>query len=397
MTEQRTYLETHPWLTFGLDMQGAPPDFWIALGECHSKCEHLAGVALAPEVDKYLHRVYLAKGVAATTAIEGNTLSEQQVLQHLEGSLQVAPSQEYLKQEIDNILRGYNLVLDEISKGQLPPLSVERIKSLNAIVLIKLELADEETVPGQIRHHSVGVPGYRGAPAEDCEYLLARLCDWLNGPDFIPQPGQELMYAIVKATLAHLYLAWIHPFGDGNGRTARLIEVQILLASGAPSPACQLLSNHYNSTRAQYYKHLELARTDPRSFVRYAVNGLRDGLREQIETIRVQQWEIAWLNHVHKSCDELKGAKKARLKNLVLTLTSADSPTEFSKLRELSARVALDYRGFADRTLSRDLRILEKLDLIRRTDDGKWVANKRSILAFLPVRAKKESHRSKTP
>jgi len=391
MTRQRTYLDTHPWITFSLDMQGAPPDFWIALGECHSKCEHLAGVALAPDVDKYLHRVYLAKGVSATTAIEGNTLSEQQVLQHIQGTLQVAPSQEYLKQEIDNIISGYNLVLDEISKGKLPPFSVERIKTLNAIVLTKLELADQETVPGKIRHHSVGVPGYRGAPAEDCEYLLDRLCSWLNGPDFIPQPGQELMYAIIKATVAHLYLAWIHPFGDGNGRTARLIEVQILLASGAPSPACQLLSNHYNSTRSQYYKHLELARTDPRSFVRYAVNGLRDGLREQIEAIRVQQWEIAWLNHVHKSCDELKGAKKARLKNLVLTLTSVNNPTEFSKLRDLSARVALDYRGLADRTLSRDLRILEKLGLIRRKTDGKWVANKRSILSFLPVRAKKES------
>src|SRR5882724_5607966 len=112
MTRQRTYLDTHPWISFSLDMQGAQPDFWIVLGECHSKCEHLAGVALAPDVDKYLHRVYLAKGVAATTAIEGNTLSEQQVLQHLEGTLQVSPSQEYLKQEIDNIISGYNLVLD---------------------------------------------------------------------------------------------------------------------------------------------------------------------------------------------------------------------------------------------------------------------------------------------
>lgn len=57
------------------------------------------------------------------------------------------------------------------------------------------------------------------------------------------------MYAIFKAVVAHLYLAWIHPVGDGNGRTARLVEFQILLSSGVPSPAAHLLSNHYNQTR----------------------------------------------------------------------------------------------------------------------------------------------------
>jgi hypothetical protein len=33
--------------------------------------------------------------------------------------------------------------------------------------------------------------GYRGAPAEDCEHLLERLCEWLNGPDFKPREGMD--------------------------------------------------------------------------------------------------------------------------------------------------------------------------------------------------------------
>jgi Fic/DOC family len=46
-------------------------------------------------------------------------------------------------------------------------------------------------------------------------------------------PGTEIL---VKAILAHLYIAWIHPFGDGNGRAARLMELRILLEAGVPMP-----------------------------------------------------------------------------------------------------------------------------------------------------------------
>jgi Fic family protein len=100
---------------------------------------------------------------------------------------------------------------------------------------------------------------YRGAPAEDCEHLLERLCEWLNGQDFTPREGMDAIYAILKAVVAHLYLAWTHPFGDGNGRTARLIEFHILLSAGVPSPAAHLFSNHYNLTRAEYYRQLDRA------------------------------------------------------------------------------------------------------------------------------------------
>ena len=95
----RNYESTHPWLKFTLDLRHLSWDLWVMLGECQSKCEHIAGTPLRPDLSKALHTIYLAKGVAATTAIEGNTLSEQQVRQQIEGKLQVPPSKEYLKQE----------------------------------------------------------------------------------------------------------------------------------------------------------------------------------------------------------------------------------------------------------------------------------------------------------
>jgi Fic family protein len=127
---------------------------------------------------------------------------------------------------------------------------------------------------------------YRGAPPEDCEHLLDRLCDWLSCNDFDGPPDLRVAFAIVRAIIAHLYLAWIHPFGDGNGRAARLVEFDILFSAGMPTPAAHLLSNHYNLTRTEYYRQLEYASAsggDILQFVNYAVQGLLEWTQGAIE------------------------------------------------------------------------------------------------------------------
>src|SRR5258708_23056279 len=107
MTQRRVeYLSTNPWLTFSVEFRNAPISLWTALGECHSKCEHIAGVPLRPDVAQTLHQVYLAKGIGGTTTIESNTLSEAEVFKHVEGRMQVTPRKEYLKQQIYNIPQG---------------------------------------------------------------------------------------------------------------------------------------------------------------------------------------------------------------------------------------------------------------------------------------------------
>ena len=134
----RPYQTTHPWLTFSLDMRPASPKLWMLLGECQSKCEHIAGVPLRPITAKQLHQLYLAKGVAATTAIEGNTLSEKQVLEHLKGKLELPASQNYLKQELDNITAACNSIRHQVQTKTLPSLTPKRIEELNRLLLDKL-------------------------------------------------------------------------------------------------------------------------------------------------------------------------------------------------------------------------------------------------------------------
>lgn len=385
----RTCEQTHPWISYGVDFSKASPELWLDLGEAASKCEHIARVPLRPETALKLHQLYLAKGAAATTAIEGNTLSEAEVLKAVEGKLEVPISKEYLKQEVDNIIRICDSIAKELKAGTLFSLTPEIIKRYNREVLTDLPMEHEEEIPGEIRTYSVLVGNvYRGAPEGDCEYLLDRLCEWLCGPNFEPLPGRELIYAIIKAVIAHLYLAWIHPFGNGNGRTARLLEFHILLKAGVPSPAAHLLSNHYNQTREEYYRQLNNASKsggDIMPFLRYAVQGFVDGLKGQLDYIWNQQWDLAWENYVHDLFRSKSGATSKRQRDLALDLGNVADWIEVSKIPEFTPRLAKAYAGKTSKTAQRDLNVLASHHLVNR--DGRRIkANRELILAFLPLR-----------
>lgn len=390
----RQFEKTHPHLSFRADLSGAEPQLWIMLGECQSKCEHIARVPLRPDTAQRLSTVYLAKGALGSTAIEGNTLSEQEVIQHLDGELELPPSRQYLADEIDRIVDGCNAILKKLTQQPAAPLSAETIVWLNRQVLEGLEVGDD-VVPGEIREHSVLVGRYRGAPAEDCEYLLHKLCDWLNGPDFTPPSGDLVtVYALMKAVIAHLYIAWIHPFGDGNGRTARLLEFLILVGAGVPAVSTHLLSNHYNLTRSAYYRELDRASRSGGEllpFIWYAVEGFRDGLRDQLESIWAQQRDVIWRNYIHEYFREYEDTEAGvRRRRLALDLSTHRKPVTRAGIPEVSTRMAAAYAKVAERTVDRDLEFLVEHKLIVRSDDG-YRANRELIHAFVTPRAPQAS------
>lgn len=384
----RTFERTHPWIKFRINLAEVGPEFWMCLGEAASKCEHLSKVPLRPSTAKRLHEIYLAKGAAATTAIEGNKLSEEEVLKAVEGKLEVPPSKEYQKQEVQNIIDACNAISDQVVANTLPAPSPDLIRNYDRRVLHALP-PEEDVVPGEYRLHSVLVGNvYRGAPAEDCAFLVDKLCEWLNGPDFSAKPGHELVYAIIKAVLAHVYIAWIHPFGNGNGRTARLIEFHLLMSAGMPSPAAHLLSNHYNRTRPEYYRQLDLASKSGGNllpFLRYAMQGLIDGLREQLEFVWSQQWDITWRNYVHELFQHRASASDLRQLQLALDLEAQPDWVTLAQVTELTPRLAKAYANKTAKTLQRDLNVLAGMELIVR-ETKRVRARRELIFAFLPLR-----------
>lgn len=381
-----TYKRTHPWLTFDLNMQAASASLWLLLGEARSKCGHLAGVPLMPETAELLHDVYLAKGVHATTAIEGNTLNEQEVLEIIQKQKNRPPSQDYLQKEVENVIEAANNILDDVEQYGERPISVSGIMEYNSSVLQGLELEDY-AVPGQISKVPVGVLGYRGVLPSESLGLFDRLCDWLNSDTYRP-PDEDAacVYGLIKSIMAHLYLVWIHPFGDGNGRAARLLEVRFLMEAGVPSAASHLLSNHYNRTRTEYYRQLAAASRNggnPLPFIEYAVSGFVEQIREQLQFVKYQQWDVSWINYVHECYQGAHTVAAKRQRDLVLELSNHNTPVARREIRRLSPLLAEQYAGKTGKTLTRDLNAVVKTGLVKRNTHG-YRALKESILHFLP-------------
>ena len=190
----------------------------MMVGEANSKCQHLANSPLPPKISAEMYKVYLVKGVQATTSIEGNTLSEEQVSEELDGGkLRLPESQEYQRIEVKNILKACQEILNAVVQNKPLRLTPDAIRHYNSLVLEGLETKEGETAAGEFRTHSVGVGTYKAPPWEDCPHLIESLCDWLNGPHFVTEDeDSKFLYAFLRAVIAHLYIAWIHPSSDGN-------------------------------------------------------------------------------------------------------------------------------------------------------------------------------------
>jgi Fic family protein len=208
----------------------------------------------------------------------------------------------------------------------------------------------------------------------------------MNGRTFLPAAGYRTVYGIIKAVVAHVYFVWIHPYGDGNGRTARMLELKFLMESGVPSDAAHLLSNHYNHTRAAYYRNLDAASKsggDIFPFIEYAVQGFVEQLREQVRVIRDQQVETTWTNHVHETLKD--GSPSVRRQRLIVLALPSNMSVPRSAIPKLTPELAAAYAEKTPRTLARDLNDLTEIGLITQTQ-GRYSPNIQKVLAFLPAR-----------
>ncbi len=385
------YELTHPWINFELNLDREYDPLWYHMGRACAKIKELPKVAAPPEIHRQWNRLFMIKGVLAGISIEGNTLTEKEVKDILDHKLTLPPSKKYLEQQVRNMVDACNKVIDDVCGDAPAELSSEYICQLNQLVLRGLKLPDD-VEGGVIRKHSVLVSNDGEAPAEDCEELLMRLCKWLASAAFHPQAeSMRPAMAIIQAIVAHVYLAWIHPFGDGNGRTARLVEVFLLLKAGIPLPAVHLLSNFFNKTRDRYYSELSRL-SKPMSgryppigdFVSYAVEGLADELDEQLELIVGYHLRIIWENYVYNRFQNLKGSQNKRIRDLLLSFELGHT-RKLSSLQDLPPKLYYEYyKDRTIRTLQRDLRMLIDHHYLESSAEG-FRPRAELILRMLPM------------
>ena len=382
----RPYRKSHPWLTFRLDLSDAPPSLWVLLGQAACMCRQVGTAILPKPARAQLRHLYLTKGAQATTAIEGNTLSDEEVEAVIEGVAKIPPSRASQETEVRNVARAFSEILGELARDPDAPLTPKRISAYNRGVLDGLdEQLEDWVIPGEIPERSVGVrgAGYRGAPRSDCDFLLAELCRMVEpsaqlASAFPVRDENRMATALLHAVHAHLYVAWIHPFGDGNGRTARLVEFFLLVRAGVAPECAHLLSNHYNRTRPSYYGELQRASVakreagDPLGFILYALRGFVDGLKEQIQEVERFQERIAWDSFVQEVVRAEGGSAVVaeRRHRIAVALAGTAGPVRTRAVTRLTPDLAHHYAGKALRTLSRDLDWLVKRGLLSETDDG---------------------------
>lgn len=396
--------QTHPFITFD-DRPAADEKLsqrtWMLLGEAFSKCTHLARAPINPHLSQRMIRVYLASGAQATTAIEGNTLSVEDVQKIVEkGTADVGPSREYQEQEVRNVLDALTEIGAALLEGHRIPITAARLCALNAKVLDRVP-TEPHVIPGALREPGVDVAvgrAYQPPPGRDVAALTKEFEDWLRRIRLSRDSEQnssddtKFVVAVLSAILAHLYIAWIHPFGDGNGRTARLIETQILAESGVvPIVSTQLLSNHFNLTRDDYYRALNEARQRPDHFIRYALQGFTDQLRDQIRQLQDQNMHLVWQAYVRETFEmnhDRHTEAHTRQQWLALALPAAeDDAIPADRVSDLSTELARAYALAGPRTPARDLNTLVKLELVIRTgpkSKPRYCANREILQRFLP-------------
>lgn len=255
--------------------------------------------------------------------------------------------------------------------------------SLDAILAIHFMLSqsDLEANPGNFRRGWVGVRNTRtdevvheGVDREQLEPLMDELIEFLNAP---PQT-----HLIIKAALAHLNLTLLHPFSDGNGRTARCLQTAVLANEGLAAQTYSSIEEYIGHNQQEYYDVLADAggggfnpQRSCRAWIRYCLTGHY----RQLQTLlrRNSEYGLVYIDL------ESLVAEKGLPKRTALGLLDAAFGM---RVRNASYRTSTDV---SNNLASRDLKQLVDAGLL----EAKGEKRGRHYVAASPVREIRERNR----
>jgi len=227
-----------------------------------------------------------------STQIEGNRLTLEQVETVLHGG--TFPNRERDEQEVKNYYLALNYVDNLIAKRDVAVLEKD-IKTIHGLVMGGRQKAtpyrDGQNV---IRDSSTGGVVYMPPEAGDVPTLMAEMISWINQQ----QKTAELPAPIIAA-IAHYRFATIHPYYDGNGRTARLLTNVVLHKSGYGLKGIYSLEEYYAKNLQGYYDALTIGDSHNYYFGRAAADITKwivyfcEGMADAFAKIRIKASETA--------------------------------------------------------------------------------------------------------
>ena len=236
------------------------------IGEAIGRIEEAASSS-----DLRLRRINRIRTIRGSLAIEGNTLSEEQVSTILDGKPVVAPLREI--QEVRNAIHAYDQYLrwDPANETDL----------LNAHEVLMAGLLD---APGHYRRGGVAVTGagevhHIGPPAGRVPHLMSDLLSWLDNTTEHP---------LIASSVFHYEFEFIHPFEDGNGRMGRLWQT-LILTRWKPLFADVPVESLIHARQNEYYEAIRESsdRGESAPFIVFMLKTILEAIRESRTTDQV--------------------------------------------------------------------------------------------------------------
>ena len=222
--------------------------------------------------------------IIATSAIESIDFSRDSVRNILKG---MAPNDEQ-ENRILGIKKGLEFIADTSNK-----INEENLFKLYMMSAGDFVSEDDKLLEGNLyRHDTAYVVGedvaHSGVDFRKVPELMKALINFINAEDDIDD--------LIKATIIHFYIAYIHPYFDGNGRTARLVHLWFLIQKGYQSALFIPFSSQIEKSRKAYYNAFTTVeenkklsgKIDVTPFVLYFINNVYNKMNEgtaDIETL----------------------------------------------------------------------------------------------------------------
>jgi len=247
---------------------------------------------LLPKQELRLRRQALIRMTHSSTHIEGNQLNLHQVEAVYAHKKVDAPNRDIY--EVQNYLKALRYIEKVVQEKQ--PITENIILKIHKLVTDKT-LPDEQCGkyrkrPVYVVKRRLGFPDeivYTGPEAKKVKKLMAELAAWIH------ESERQDVHPVIMAGVVHQEIAAIHPFADGNGRTARALATLVLYQRGFDFRRLFALEDYYNKDRPSYYRAInvgenyEQRRTDISPWLEYFVKGFK----EEIDNVRTKVTSLA--------------------------------------------------------------------------------------------------------
>lgn len=310
-----------------------------------------------------LQKIQLKMEVAGTSKIEGADFTGNE----LDAAIRAETPEELLtrsQKQANAAVRTYKWI-----SGVPDDRPVNRDLMCDIHRSIVTDCDDDHCEPGALRpsdqNVTFGVPRHRGASGgPECAAAFDCLSNEVQTTFRHHDP-------LIQALALHYHFASIHPFADGNGRSARALEALMLQRAGLRDSLFIAMSNFYYDEKRTYLECMAQTRAanhDLTAFIKFGLRGIAVQSGRLALAIREEVSKQLFRNLMHDLFTRLENTRKRvivkRQLSLLEKLLNTDGRTEFFQLAE-SVKSSYSSRRKPLDALVRDLNRLQALGAIR--------------------------------